>query len=218
MLEDLEGRQLLSQVIRPIATLPTASAYNIVSGPDGNLWVAVNPTWISSAIDRIGLNGSVTSFAVLPGGSTTDTQVASLTTGPDGNIWFDASSFTIDPASPLPPSGIQVFMGKVTPAGQITEFPPIPVSAGQNADSSFIVSGPGGNLWFDYSLRTSSGQYQDFIGRVTTTGSVTLFPISSPGARAEGVDSLEPAPTAIFGSPRAWGKAKFSARCLRRAP
>ena len=44
-----------------------ASPYNIVSGPGGDLWVAVNPTLTSSAIDRIGLNGSVTSFPVPPG-------------------------------------------------------------------------------------------------------------------------------------------------------
>jgi hypothetical protein len=54
------------------------------------LWVAVNPTSISSAIDRIGLDGSVTSFAVPPDGHNTFNQVASLTTGPDGDLSFDA--------------------------------------------------------------------------------------------------------------------------------
>ena len=109
--------------MQSLVTLPTASSYNIVSGPAGDLWVAVNPTWTTSAIDRIGLNGSVTSIAVPPGGSTINTQVAALTTGPDGNVWFAAYFIDFNPSSPDPtPSDSQVVIGRVTPAGQVTEL------------------------------------------------------------------------------------------------
>ncbi len=64
ILEDLEGRRMLSQAIQPVATLHDWSTSIMISGPDGDLWVGVNPTSGSVAIDRIGLNGSVTSFPV----------------------------------------------------------------------------------------------------------------------------------------------------------
>lgn len=78
----------------------------------------------------------------------------------------------------------------MTPAGVVTEFPPIPVPAGQNANVSSIVSGPGGDLWFGYTVSASKGQSQDFIGRVTTAGAVKLFPISSARSNGYGLNSL----------------------------
>jgi hypothetical protein len=83
ILEDLEGRRLLSHAAQAISTVPTDGASsNMISGPDGYLWVGVSPTLTTAAIDRIGLNGSVTSFPVpvnAPGGGL---QIVSLTTGP----------------------------------------------------------------------------------------------------------------------------------------
>ena len=42
IVEDLEGRRLLSQGIQSILSLPTDGTTNIISGPDGNLWVGLN--------------------------------------------------------------------------------------------------------------------------------------------------------------------------------
>ncbi len=178
ILEELEGRRLLSLAVEAIANLPNATS-PIIAGSDGDLWVAVNPTPSTAAIDRIGLNGSVTSFPVpenaLPGGF----SIASLSTGPDGNVWFDAND-------DLSYSDNQVLVGYVAPAGQVTELPPIPLSAGQVAlaDYNAMVSGPGGDLWFGYSVSNSAQEWQNFIGRVTTAGQITSFPISSFGKKS----------------------------------
>ena len=196
IVEDLEGRRLPSRAIPPIATLPTASSYNMIAGADGGLWVAVNPTGTTSAIDRIGLGGSVTSFPVT-GGANSYFQLVSVTAGPDGTVWFDAESISYDPNSlGLTPDPSQVVIGNVTPSGQITEFPPIPVAAGQHAFPSWqaMVSGPGGDLWFGYSVNGPKHQDQDFIGQVTTAGTITLFPISAVSSKAFGLDSLAAGP------------------------
>ncbi len=174
MLEDLEGRRLLSRAIQPLVTLP-ANTSNIISGPDGDLWVGVNSSPDTAAIERIGLDGTITSFPVPGNAPDGGFSINALTVGPDGNVWFDANfapTFTDN----------QVVIGNVTPAGLVTEFPPIPVAAGRGAMAGSIVSGPGGDLWFGYlvgNLKLQDFQRQDFIGQVTTAGAVTLFPISS---------------------------------------
>jgi hypothetical protein len=189
--EDLEGRRLLSGAMQSIATLPSAGTSNLVSGPDGDLWLGVSPTLNTVQIDRIGLDGSVTVFPVPVPGNATVQQfwINSLTTGPDGNLWFDA---TFDPTS----TDNQVVIGEMTPTGVVTEFPPIPVPDGLSALASSIVSGPDSDLWFGYSVSSpdttpptarqlnsasQSLKSQNFIGQVTTAGAVTLFPISSFG-------------------------------------
>jgi streptogramin lyase len=179
-LEGLEGRRLLSHGIQPFVSLqsPVLPTSNVISGPGGDLWVGVSPTSNSAAIDRVGLNGSVTSFPV-PGTAAAGFAINSLAEGPDGNVWFVADSNSASGNS-------QVLIGSVTPAGQVTEFPPIPVTAGLAAAAHGIFSGPGGDLWFGYTV-TGSGSTrgsQNFIGRVTTDGSVALFPISSFGSNS----------------------------------
>ena len=68
------------------------------------------------------------------------------TDGPDGNIWFtEPSQFTI---------------GKITPAGVITEV--TRTSAG--AVPSKITTGPDGNLWF-----TEVGRETLWAGRCPST-------------------------------------------------
>ena len=188
--ENLEGRRLPSGAIQPLVTLPLAGSFTteIISGPSEYQWVGVSPMANSGtpAIDRIGLNGSVTSF-VVPG----DVLVDGLAAGPGGNVWFIADTRT-------DPTGIgQVLIGDVTPAGQVTEFPPVPVPAGEDGTSfdRELISGPGGDLWFSYGvLDTSAPTWnpasQDFIGRVTAAGAVTLFPVSSDTARTQGMYSL----------------------------
>jgi streptogramin lyase len=73
----------------------------------------------------------------------------------------------------------------MTPTGQVTEFPPIPVLAEAFAESNGILAGPGGALWFDDTVVHfgSPHQSQSFIGRMTTDGAVTLFPVSPAPSR-----------------------------------
>ena len=75
----------------------------------------------SGAADK---KGHVTYFSL---GITPGAYVQSITAGPVGNLWFTADR-----------------IGRITPAGEITEF-----SAGlTDADPSEITAGPDGNLWF----------------------------------------------------------------------
>jgi streptogramin lyase len=72
-----------------------------------------------------------------------------ITAGPDGNLWF---------------TGVKgSSIGRITPAGVIKEFP-IPTS---QFPPEGITSGPDGNLWFT--------EYNGGIGRITPTGTVTMF-------------------------------------------
>ena len=176
--EDLEGRRLLSHAFQSVATLPFNGyvTTNMVSGPGGDLWVAANSSSSGSTIERIGLNGSVASFAV-PG----NLIVSGLATGPDGNVWFVGTS-NVGNAN----SSAQLVVGEVTPSGQFTEYPPIPVTTGQGgwASTMQFTAGPDGDLWFGYTVvgnTPSNGSVltQNFIGRVTAAGTVTLFPVAS---------------------------------------
>ncbi len=58
-------------------------------------------------------------------------------------------------------------------AGTVTEFPATGASFG-------ITAGPDGNLWFTV---TGAGQ----IGRISTSGSVTLFPIPTASSEPFGI-------------------------------
>ena len=130
-------------------------------------------------IERLGLNGSGTTFPV-PTNRASSFSIVSLTTGPDGNVWFDANydpSFTDN----------QVVIGKVTPSGAVTEFPPIPLPSTEGALADTIVSGPDGDLWFGYTVgnqKIKGFESQNFIGQVTTSGAVTLFPVSKMGSKS----------------------------------
>ena len=99
----------------------------ITSGPDGNLWF----TGFAPAIGRITTSGVVTAFPFPPPGQPFAANPA-ITSGPDGNLWYFGNR--------LGSGKVLTFLGRITPSGAITEFPP---SWGQG-----ITAGPDGNLWF----------------------------------------------------------------------
>jgi len=144
--------------------IPTAASNpnGITRGPDGNLWFTER---LGNKIGRITTAGVITEFLLPPG----DVLVCAIdcghsrpyeiTSGPDGNLWFTESN-----ASKI---------GRITPAGVITEFPtPTPV------ETAGIVSGPDGNLWFVEEIANQ-------IGRITTAGVITEFPVPGPPAGLE---------------------------------
>jgi streptogramin lyase len=92
-------------------------------------------------------SGTVTTFLT----PTQPSNPYSITAGPDGNVWF--------------PEWGGNKIGRITPAGVITEFPMAVASGAQG-----IVTGPDGNLWI--AERGSSK-----IARVTTAGAITEFPV-----------------------------------------
>jgi streptogramin lyase len=138
----------------------------IVKGPDGNLWFA---EYATNKIGRITPGGNVTEFAIptQPGGTTPELSGAfpgGIAAGPDGKVWFtEAGSHKI---------------GRVTTNGEITEFP-LPTDNtlyGYGSEPLEITTGPDGNLWFTewgYGLEASK------IGRITTNGEITEFPLST---------------------------------------
>ncbi len=102
----------------------------------------------------------------VPGGSI---LLEGVTTGPDGNLWY--TSFN---------SGK---IGRITPAGAVTEFD---ASTTPNSGPVGITTGPDGNLW--YTLKNVSK-----IGRITPAGVVTEFvagstPVTGPEGITAGPD------------------------------
>jgi streptogramin lyase len=117
----------------------------------------------TSRLARIAPDGVVTEFAT----PTADAGPAAITAGPDGNAWFTESA---------PGGGAAV--GRITPAGGITEFP-VPalpyLGTTVPADVGPIVAGPGDRLWFTTGLG---------VGSVTTTGEVATLALPEPASPA----------------------------------
>jgi virginiamycin B lyase len=150
---------------------PSSGPNSITLGPDGALWFT---EWDGNKIGRITTAGAIIEFD-LP---TANADPYGITVGPDGALWFVE----------VQPNVSRV--GRITTSGVITEYPvSTPNSGGPPLGNNFgplwIASGPDGALWFtDYE--------GDYIGRITTSGSVTEYPVptadSAPGIITAGPD------------------------------
>ena len=110
-----------------------------------------------SSLPALAAAGTVTEFNV-PGG------VFGITAGPDGNLWFTEAANDI---------------GRITPAGLVTQFPVAGVCVPNEGCGAFgIIAGPDGNLWFTEGAVDST----DDIGRLTPAGSFTAFPLPTDGS------------------------------------
>src|SRR6266487_4440522 len=142
----------------------------ITAGPDGNLWfteIMQNGSVQMGKIERITPTGTFSEFS-LP---SANTLLSSITTGPDGNLWFTEQQGKI---------------GRMTLIGKVSEFslpfhqyPAGPDPTKEPAGSAqgeplAITAGPDGNLWF-----TEIGHVGSSIGRTTTSGKITEFPLPS---------------------------------------
>jgi streptogramin lyase len=112
--------------------------------------LALESRWVPSTI---------TEFQLPPLATGAHIGAANVTAGPDGNVWFT------DPA--------QSEVGRISPSGQVTEFPTIGNPPGA------ITSGPDGNLWFVGNFIGGS------VGRITPDGQATEFAL--PNAFAQPV-------------------------------
>jgi streptogramin lyase len=140
----------------------------ITAGPDGNLWASSaqidtqTGAVLGDVIQRIGLDGSVTTFNV----GTMSNSPTSIAAGPDGNLWFTE------------PDANQI--GRITPAGQITLFT-VPTAGSQPTG---IVAGPNGNIWFTEAASRHIGEY--FLtgtppGPAAATTTALATDVSAPG-------------------------------------
>lgn len=135
-------------------------------GPNGGVWFA-RTSWFcfkQNCSDTTSLNHISTSGRVLFGGTGYPNDEGGLALGPDGDVWFtDARSH----------------VGKMTPAGVITEF----ATPTNDSTPEGIVKGPDGNLWFtEFSANR--------IGKITTSGVITEYPIPTASSFPIDITSL----------------------------
>jgi streptogramin lyase len=134
----------------------------ITAGPGGAVWFGFR----GPAIGRITRTGKVKTFRV-PGRG----FVGGITEGPDRNLWYTHWGRRGPPT-----------IGRMTPGGQVAEFPlhargrPGSVVLGQ------IIAGPDDNLWFAEELPNR-------IGRITPRGKITQW---RRGAAAAGRMTVGP--------------------------
>jgi streptogramin lyase len=158
--------------------IPTSGSgpFGITAGPDGNLWFT---TFVNN-VDRITTAGVITEFPIPTTGSTLCTSgfplgtcPEGITAGPDGNLWF------------VEAGGNNV--GRITPAGVITEFPIPTVGSSPGG----ITAGPDGSLWFTeeagnkigkITLASGSGAALTvFPNRGTNSGPINVVLAQAPG-------------------------------------
>ena len=126
----------------------------ITTGPDGKVWFT---NWNNHSIGRITLKGRVTNF----GGAVWYSP--SITAGPDRALWY--TNWPLEP-----PNKCTWSIGRMTTTGRSTCYTAAGVEYPQD-----IVAGPGRALWFTNGGNNGSGYA---IGRVTTHGKITLYPVS----------------------------------------
>jgi virginiamycin B lyase len=138
----------ITEIPVPHMTASTADPQYIAAGSDSTLWFT-----LQGEIDHRASSGSITDFGT-PGG--TRNLASFIAAGPDGNMWFaDAGT---------------VAVGRITAAGQITEFPLPNAPGAVEPGIRGIALGPDNALWFVDALNRS-------IGRITTDGVITEFPV-----------------------------------------
>jgi len=128
-------------------SVPPFPPLQVATGPEGDLWYPARGN-MSDGIVRVTPDGHVAYFA-LPQPESGSEAIA---LGPDGNFWF--TEYFKDR------------IGRMTPSGEITEFPVGSRPLG-------ITSGPDGNLWFAGGAK---------VGRITPAGRVTEFAAPRDGA------------------------------------
>ena len=150
---------------------PTSGPADITLGPDGNLWFT---ELTGTHVDRISPLGAYAQFPASVSIPPTN-SVGGITSGPDGNLWFTEINGNANGNGQI---------GRMDTSGNITEF-----SQGIPAGSEpfGITAGPDGNLWF-----TDEGT--NAIGRITTKGVITEFPIPNPNGVSSTPKSITTGP------------------------
>jgi hypothetical protein len=125
---------------------------------------ADHASWICEPfkVVRVATNGAATDFPIP---WTPNQKAYSIATGPDGNMWL-----TLGPNPLISNAPPGAWIARLTLTGSFTEF--------SSPGASRLVAGPDGNMWF---LGGSSGHS---VGRVTTAGAITEFPVGNPAPNA----------------------------------
>jgi len=193
---DLVARVTKAGAVKEFATtVSPLHANDIHAGSDGDLWFPTD----SNGIGRITPAGKSKFFPIVNDA----TQPTAVTLGTDGNIWFvewagnnvgfitPAGKVTEYPAALIGPDGISNSFGIAAgPDGRIWFADPDNArigainldgtgltyyTTGLTGEPDTITSGPDGNLYF--------GEFAGVIGRITTKGVVTEYPLpGNPGS------------------------------------
>jgi virginiamycin B lyase len=155
--------------------IPTGNSEpaGIAAGPDGALWFTEENEF-ANKIGRVTTSGSFTEFPI----PTPSSDPVEIALGPDSALWFTEANANK--------------IGRITTGGSVSEFTlptaqinPCPTSSFVPGAPFAIAAGPDGALWF-------TEVCDNKIGRITTTGSVSLFAIpsaiSDPSGIAAGPD------------------------------
>jgi len=159
----------------PIPT-PDGEPLEIVTGADALPYFVLQN---ASSVARLGRNGQIDEFPLPTFGFPSD-----ITLGPDDNVWFTEGNGRV---------------GRITPAGEITEYPFSP------SDSAIgITGGPGGGtIWFTavgdrvWRLRIEDGRLQPFdLAPGTFPGDITAGADGNLWfTQSSGIGRLSPAGT-----------------------
>lgn len=141
--------------------IPGAAGHRSGAGWAGLVHRGRHRGWRQRAIGRITTSGSLTEY-VLPTPAGASSGAGGIAVGSDGNFWFTwATQASPDLAS------VSRSIGRITPAGAITEFP---VSSGHGWPPGGIAAWPDGNLWF------TTGAVNT-VGSISTSGTIEQFPV-----------------------------------------
>ncbi len=139
-----------------ITSIPVPTSGAVTAGLDGNIWVTGDGKIAQFVLDGKPANPNLNQFAVPSASETTG-----ITKGPNGNLFFTETDA----------DGTGEVVGRITPAGQVTEF----ISSFGFDAGAAITTGPDGNLWL-------SDPDQGAILRMTPAGVLTEFAVPSGGA------------------------------------
>ena len=159
----------------PFKDIQGGSPTSITTGPDGNLWFNDSN---DGRIGKMTPAGHFTFFNVPgaqrgAGGGFLD----AITAGPDRAVWFTIDGFSGNNALPQ--------IGRITPAGTITEFPL--ANANDTTLLPGITTGSDGNLWFTDTIALQGFPQSGSIGRITPKGVISLFPTPSQPSFVQGI-------------------------------
>jgi streptogramin lyase len=171
--------------------LPDATPYvnGLAAGPDGNIWFNSSGSG-DNRIGRMSTAGAVTWFSVPLSFTWCKCQRSLISAGPDGNIWYFSPERTQDP------NVFRVRIARISPRGDITEFP-LPgnlATVATGGPMPPLAARPDGNVWFV----AGAGHT---LGRITPQGAITTFALPS-GVALYGI-TLGPDGTLWFTDPEA---------------
>jgi virginiamycin B lyase len=130
---------------------PDDASAGAITAAGGALWFTSDDAPVH--VYRLGTNGAISGFPI--SGARGALDIGDIAAGPDGALWF-----TQEGELSQPPDGI----GRMTTDGRYSSY----ALPQRRADPGAITTGPDGALWF------TEGHA---IGRITTAGAITEFPL-----------------------------------------